>query len=185
MKSKTKLNGWVIAGQTADVETSIPYVVSTQSVYKDDETDGSVLEEISRKVNILSTDLDFSIYPEWKKYLDIHDIGDEKTWKFIKSGNYELFEPLWLFLEGIKNFLKRNQKLYRLTLHLENVPEEPNFDLLIISVETVLKNFDEKMALITKIGEIIDNITFELLILKGETFNERLAPIIYDVGAIS
>ena len=117
-----------------------------------------------------------------KKYWEIYDITSESAWDYIKQNNFELIKPLWQFLYNIKMYLHQKKKFYRLSIHLDEDIEEPDFKILVMFIESNISNLDEEILLIEEIGEIFDNITSEVLLMKGDEFNEKLAPIVYLLG---
>lgn len=134
-------------------------------------------------LNYISTTSEFG--NQQNKYSEIHDIANESAWEYIKSSNFELIEPLWSYLYNIKLYLQQKEKFYRLSIYLDENIDEPDFKILAMFIETNIANLDEEILLINEIGEIFDNTTSEILLMKGEKFNDKLAPIIYFMGEIN
>jgi hypothetical protein len=82
-------------------------------------------------------------------------------------------------------YLQQKEKFFRLSIYLDENFEEPDFKILAMFIETNISNIDEKILLINEIGEIFDNTTSEILLMKGEGFNEKLAPIIHFMGDLN
>lgn len=134
----------------------------------------------TNKLNYISTFSEFG--NQRLKQWEIYDIANEAAWEHIKSTNYELIEPLWLYLYNIKLYLQQKEKFFRLSIFLDENIEEPEFKILAMFIETNIANLNEKILLINEIGEIYDNSTSEILLMKGQDFNEKLSPIIYFIG---
>lgn len=125
-----------------------------------------------------------SYWSQQRKYLELYDITSDNAWEYLKDNNFELLEPLWQFLYDTKLYLHQKEKFYRLSIDLEESVEEPDFKLLVLLIETNILNLDEEIMLINDIGEIFDKIALEAVLIKGEEFNEKLAPIIYLFGEL-
>lgn len=164
---------------------SKPVSQPNNDVLYSDVQDGEVIEYSIFPDDIQNLSNPFSSTELQKEYVEIQGISSWNAWEYLKSYNLELIEPLWLFLYNIKIYLHQMDKHYRLSIHLDENLEEPDFKMVIILIETDISNLDEDILLTNEIGEIIDQRTTEILSMKGEEFNEKLAPVIYQLEKLN
>lgn len=78
------------------------------------------------------------------------------------------------YIDEIKEYLDQKDKVHKLGVTLRRDPEDPEFWVILIVINTRYKNLDEKLELMSELGEVLDE--------KTETLSKRYGEEALDAG---
>lgn len=117
-------------------------------------------------------------------YDNINSIAEYNALNYLEE-HRAIEDSLLIYANKIRSFLRDLGKYENILVHLQKSPENPDFNLIILNIQTEFADLEEKKFLSRKIGKLLDDVTDDIAETKGNEMYDHLSRVTYTIEEIN